>query len=180
MPPVPSISPMPRFPAGFHWGVATAAYQIEGAVAEDGRGDSIWDTFCRKPGGIRDGHTGDVACDHYHRWATDVALLADLGITAYRFSIAWPRATGWPGGSQPGRARLLRTPDRRAARGGHRPHPDAVPLGSAAAAGRRGRLAQQGHRAPGRRPRIQGRRAAPPQGRTKDHAPRTARGDRPP
>jgi len=87
---------MPGFPAGFHWGVATAAYQIEGAVAEDGRGDSIWDTFCRKPGGIRDGHTGDVASDHYHRWATDVALMADLGITAYRFSIAWPRVQ--PGG----------------------------------------------------------------------------------
>src|SRR5258708_15571436 len=92
----PSIPPMPGFRAGFHWGVATAAYQIEGAVAEDGRGDSIWDTFCRKPGGIRDGHTGDVACDHYHRWATDVALMADLGITAYRFSIAWPRVQ--PGG----------------------------------------------------------------------------------
>jgi beta-glucosidase len=87
---------MPGFPAGFHWGVATSAYQIEGAVAEDGRGDSIWDTFCRKPGVIRDGHTGDVACDHYHRWATDVALMADLGITAYRFSIAWPRVQ--PGG----------------------------------------------------------------------------------
>jgi beta-glucosidase len=82
---------MPAFPAGFQWGVATAAYQIEGAVAEDGRGDSIWDTFCRRPGVIRDGHTGDIACDHYHRWAQDVALMADLGITAYRFSLAWPR-----------------------------------------------------------------------------------------
>lgn len=82
---------MPVFPAGFQWGVATAAYQIEGAVAEDGRGDSIWDTFCRRPGVIRDGHTGDVATDHYHRWADDVALMADLGISAYRFSIAWPR-----------------------------------------------------------------------------------------
>jgi beta-glucosidase len=93
---------MPRFPAGFHWGVATAAYQIEGAVAADGRGDSIWDTFCRKPGVIRDGHTGDVACDHYHRWAEDVALMADLGITAYRFSIAWPRVQ--PGGKGPANA----------------------------------------------------------------------------
>jgi beta-glucosidase len=90
------MSPMPVFPAGFGWGVATAAYQIEGAIAADGRGDSIWDTFCRKPGVIRDGHTGEVACDHYHRWATDVALMADLGITAYRFSIAWPRVQ--PGG----------------------------------------------------------------------------------
>ncbi|MGN6795315.1 MAG: GH1 family beta-glucosidase [Streptosporangiaceae bacterium] len=90
---------MPAFPAGFEWGLATAAYQIEGAVAEDGRGDSIWDTFCRQPGVIRDGHTGDVACDHYHRWADDVALLADLGISAYRFSIAWPRVQ--PGGTGP-------------------------------------------------------------------------------
>ena len=81
----------PRFPPGFAWGVATAAYQIEGAVAEDGRGDSIWDTFCRQPGAIRDGQTGDVADDHYHRWAEDVALMAELGIGTYRFSIAWPR-----------------------------------------------------------------------------------------
>jgi beta-glucosidase len=81
----------PRFPDGFAWGVATAAYQIEGAVAEDGRGTSIWDTFCRQPGAIRDGQTGDVAADHYHRWPADVALLARLGATAYRFSLAWPR-----------------------------------------------------------------------------------------
>ena len=67
----------PRFPPGFGWGVATAAYQIEGAVAEDGRGVSIWDTFCRQPGAIRDGQTGDVAADHYHRWAEDVALMAE-------------------------------------------------------------------------------------------------------
>ena len=87
---------MPAFPAGFLWGVATAAYQIEGAVGEDGRGESIWDTFCRRPGVIKDGDTGDVACDHYHRWAEDVALMADLGATAYRFSIAWPRVQ--PGG----------------------------------------------------------------------------------
>jgi beta-glucosidase len=82
---------MPRFPADFAWGVATSAYQIEGAVTEDGRGESVWDVFCRKPGAIRDGHTGDVAADHYHRWATDVGLMADLGLTAYRLSIAWPR-----------------------------------------------------------------------------------------
>lgn len=82
---------MPRFPAGFHWGVATSAYQIEGAVSEGGRGESIWDTFARQPGAIRDGHTGAVATDHYHRWEQDVALMADLGVTAYRFSIAWPR-----------------------------------------------------------------------------------------
>jgi beta-glucosidase len=82
---------MPRFPDGFAWGVSTAAYQIEGAVAEDGRGDSIWDTFCRRPGVIRDGQTGDVAADHYHRWREDIALMAQLGIGAYRFSMAWPR-----------------------------------------------------------------------------------------
>ena len=82
---------IPAFPAGFTWGVATAAYQIEGAVAEDGRGDSIWDTFCRQPGAILDGQTGDVAADHYHRWPEDVELMARLGIGTYRFSLAWPR-----------------------------------------------------------------------------------------
>jgi len=90
---------MPSFDPGFMWGVATAAYQIEGAVGADGRGDSIWDTFCRRPDAIRDGHTGDVACDHYNRWAEDVALMGDLGVTAYRFSIAWPRVQ--PSGSGP-------------------------------------------------------------------------------
>lgn len=83
--------PLPQFPAGFLWGVATSAYQIEGAAAEGGRGVSVWDTFCRQPGAVRDGHTGDVATDSYHRWRDDVALLAGLGATAYRFSIAWPR-----------------------------------------------------------------------------------------
>jgi beta-glucosidase len=92
--------PMPRFPARFHWGVATAAYQIEGAVREGGRGVSIWDTFCQRPGAIRDGQTGEVATDSYHRWEQDVALLADLGVTAYRFSIAWPRVQ--PEGQGPG------------------------------------------------------------------------------
>jgi beta-glucosidase len=82
---------MPRFPADFAWGVATSAYQIEGAVAEDGRGESVWDVFCRKPDVIAGGENGDVAADHYHRWRTDVGLMADLGLNAYRFSIAWPR-----------------------------------------------------------------------------------------
>ena len=67
---------MPRFPAGFYWGVSTAAYQIEGAVTEDGRGVSIWDTFCQRPGAIADGQSGAVATDSYHRWREDVALLA--------------------------------------------------------------------------------------------------------
>ena len=75
----------------FLWGTATASYQIEGAVAEDGRGTSIWDTFVRTEGAISDGTNGDVADDHYHRYAEDIAILADLGFNAYRFSIAWPR-----------------------------------------------------------------------------------------
>ncbi|MEV4642681.1 GH1 family beta-glucosidase [Actinoplanes sp. NPDC049548] len=90
---------MPKFPPGFLWGVSTAAYQIEGAVRDDGRGPSIWDTFCHTPGRVRDGDTGDVACDHYHRWAQDVELLAGLGVTAYRFSVAWPRVQ--PAGAGP-------------------------------------------------------------------------------
>jgi beta-glucosidase len=80
-----------RLPPGFLWGAATASYQIEGAAREDGRGESIWDRFSHTPGMIRDGDTGDVACDHYHRWAEDVALMRELGLGAYRFSIAWPR-----------------------------------------------------------------------------------------
>jgi beta-glucosidase len=80
-----------RFPADFGWGFAASAYQIEGAAAEDGRGPSIWDTFARRPGAISDGSTGDVACDHYHRYPEDVRLLADLGARAYRFSVSWPR-----------------------------------------------------------------------------------------
>jgi beta-glucosidase len=80
-----------RFPADFVWGAATASYQIEGAVHEDGRGESIWDRFCRIPGKIENADTGDVAADHYHRWAEDIGLLRQLGLGAYRFSIAWPR-----------------------------------------------------------------------------------------
>ncbi|MEV4197884.1 GH1 family beta-glucosidase [Micromonospora globbae] len=83
--------PMPTFPPGFLWGVATSAYQIEGAATEDGRGPSIWDTFCRQPGRVHHGDTGDIACDHYHRLEEDLDLLADLGVGGYRFSIAWPR-----------------------------------------------------------------------------------------
>jgi beta-glucosidase len=75
----------------FLWGTATASYQIEGAAYKDGRGTSIWDTFSHLPGRVRDGHTGDMACDHYHRWPEDVALIAEAGLNAYRFSIAWPR-----------------------------------------------------------------------------------------
>ncbi|MDI2130102.1 GH1 family beta-glucosidase [Yinghuangia seranimata] len=87
----PHPTPSPRFPASFVWGVATASYQIEGAAAEDGKGPSIWDTFVRRPGAVRDGHTGDVGCDHYHLLDQDVELMRRLGLDAYRFSLSWPR-----------------------------------------------------------------------------------------
>ena len=80
-----------QFPEGFIWGASTASYQIEGAAAEDGRGPSIWDTFSHTPGKVVNGDTGDVACDHYHRYPEDIALMQRLGISAYRFSTAWPR-----------------------------------------------------------------------------------------
>jgi beta-glucosidase len=80
-----------KFPPNFSWGVATSAYQIEGAATEDGRGPSIWDTFSHQPGKTFEGHTGDVACDHYHRYDSDVDLIASLGVDAYRFSISWSR-----------------------------------------------------------------------------------------
>ncbi|TDD61422.1 glycosyl hydrolase family protein, partial [Actinomadura darangshiensis] len=87
------------FPPGFVWGAATAAYQIEGAARDDGRGPSIWDTFCRVPGKVAGGHSGDVACDHYHRFRDDIRLMAGLGLGVYRFSVAWPRVQ--PDGSGP-------------------------------------------------------------------------------
>ncbi len=81
----------PQLPPGFVFGTSTASYQIEGAAEEDGKGPSIWDTFCARPGRIKDGSSGAVACDHYHRHAEDVALMRRLGAQAYRFSISWPR-----------------------------------------------------------------------------------------
>jgi beta-glucosidase len=89
--PTLSVAAAEALRANFTWGVATAAYQIEGAAAEGGRGPSIWDTFSHTPGKTKNGDSGDVACDHYHRWQDDVALIAGLGVDAYRFSIAWPR-----------------------------------------------------------------------------------------
>ena len=86
-----SAAPTRAFPTGFLWGAATAAYQIEGAVHEDGRGTSVWDTFSHTPGRVRGGDTGDIACDFYHRWEDDLDLIAALGLSAFRFSIAWPR-----------------------------------------------------------------------------------------
>jgi beta-glucosidase len=99
-----------RFPHGFIWGSATASYQIEGAAREDGRGPSIWDTFSRTPGRVYRGHTGDVACDHYRRYPEDVALMADLGLRSYRYSISWPRIQ--PDGTGPVNIRGLDFYDR--------------------------------------------------------------------
>ena len=90
---------MYSFPDNFLWGTATASYQIEGAVSEDGRGRSIWDTFCHTPGKVFHGDTGDIACDHYHLWRQDVELMARLGLNSYRFSVAWPRVQ--PDGAGP-------------------------------------------------------------------------------
>jgi beta-glucosidase len=87
------------FPDGFTWGASTAAYQVEGAARTDGKGPSIWDTFSHLPGKVRGGDTGDIACDSYHRYREDIALLASFGLNAYRFSISWPRVQ--PGGRGP-------------------------------------------------------------------------------
>ena len=115
-PPQPARSPQPTqshqpaessdqppdqlpLPAGFRWGVSTSAYQIEGAADADGKGPSIWDSFTARPGTVKDGRTGRTACDHYHRYAEDVALMRGLGLDAYRFSVSWPRVQ--PGGAGP-------------------------------------------------------------------------------
>nr|MDQ3376043.1 family 1 glycosylhydrolase [Actinomycetota bacterium] len=94
-----------NFPEDFLWGAATASYQIEGAVAEDGRGASIWDTFSHTPGKVLHGDTGDIACDHYHRLEEDLDLMAEIGLKAYRFSVAWPRIQ--PDGSGPANGKGL-------------------------------------------------------------------------
>src|SRR5450432_4804461 len=93
------------FPDRFVWGTATAAYQIEGAAAQDGRTPSIWDTFSHTPGKVLDGDTGDVAADHYHRYVADVDLMAELGLKSYRFSVSWTRVI--PTGSGPVNAKGL-------------------------------------------------------------------------
>src|SRR5919202_19197 len=90
---------LPNFPEGFLWGTATASYQVEGAVDEDGRGTSILDTFSHSPAKVYRGDTGDIACDHYHRVEEDLDLMSSLGLQAYRFSVAWPRVQ--PEGSGP-------------------------------------------------------------------------------
>src|SRR5215213_10156926 len=129
---------MEGFPSDFVWGTATAAYQIEGAVDEDGRGPSIWDTFSHTPGKISDGSTGDIADDHYHRYSGDVSIMADLGMNAYRFSIGWPRS------AQPARGGVLSPTCRGLSGAGHNTVRDALSLGSAAAPGGCRRLAQPG------------------------------------
>ncbi|WP_037908456.1 GH1 family beta-glucosidase [Actinacidiphila yeochonensis] len=93
------MNDLSALPADFVWGAATSAYQIEGAVDEDGRTPSIWDTFSHTPGMVDNGDTGDTACDHYHRWPEDLELMKSLGLDGYRFSIAWPRVL--PQGSGP-------------------------------------------------------------------------------
>jgi Glycosyl hydrolase family 1 len=97
------IAPAParRFPDGFLWGTATAAYQVEGAWNEDGKGESIWDRFAHSPGNIKGGDSGDVADDHYHRYKEDVQLMKALGAKTYRFSVSWPRV---PCGNRRGRS----------------------------------------------------------------------------
>src|SRR5690349_5869008 len=85
-----------RFPAGFVWGTASSAYQVEGRAERPA--DCIWDAFCRRPGKIKDGSNGDIACDSYHRYAEDVALIAGAGLNAYRFSVSWPRIQPTVGG----------------------------------------------------------------------------------
>ena len=96
---VTASDPLGGLPGDFFWGVATSAYQIEGAYDEDGRTLSIWDTFSRRPGAVLNGENGDVACDHYHRMPSDVAMIARLGVDKYRFSVSWPRIQ--PGGRGP-------------------------------------------------------------------------------
>ena len=130
-----------KAPSGFTWGVSTSSYQIEGAANEDGRGLSIWDTYSRLPGKIKNGDTGDIACDHYHRYREDVALMQEFGVEAYRFSVAWPRIMPeGRGADQRSRACVLRPADRCAHRRGHRAVALPLSLGPAAGAAGQRRL----------------------------------------
>jgi beta-glucosidase len=137
---------MLAFPEGFLWGTATAAYQIEGGHDADGRGPSIWDTFSHQPGRIYQDQNGDVADDHYHRYAEDVGIMADLGLNAYRFSVSWSRVI--PSGRVPAISAVstLQQARRRAAGEEHPPLHHPVPLGSAAGARRSRRLGRACHR----------------------------------
>jgi len=147
-------------PPEFIWGVATSAYQVEGAVRAGGRTPSIWDTFARRPGAVDNGDTGDIACDHYHRWPEDLALMRDLGIDAYRFSVAWPRVLP-EGVGRPNPAGIAfydRLVDA-LLEAGIRPF-DPLPLGPAAGPAGPGRLAGAGDRTGLRR--LRGRRRPGP------------------
>ena len=133
------------FPTDFLFGAATAAFQIEGAAHEDGRRDSIWDAFCRVPGAVINADNGDVACDHYHRYQGDVALMKRMGLQTYRFSTSVvARATRRRRAQSEGH-RLLQSARRRAAGCRHPPVADAVPLGSAPGAAGEGRLDRARH-----------------------------------
>ncbi len=147
------------FPTDFVFGAATAAFQIEGAHHPDGRTDSIWDTFCRVPGAVINGDDGSVACDHYHRYADDVALMAELGLQSYRFSTSWARVRPDGGPVNPaGLDFYSRLVDQLLEH-------DILPWltlyhWDLPQASRSRRLAQPGHRVPV--PRLRARRAPPP------------------
>ena len=160
------------FPQDFTFGTATAAYQIEGAVTEDGRCPSIWDTFSHTPGATIAGDTGDVATDSYHRWREDLALLKDLGVDAYRFSIAVPRIISTPDGVPNEKGLDFYEASWTPAGGRHQAGRDAVPLGFAAIPRRRGRLAEPQNRLCARR--LRGYRGQAPRRprRHLDHAER--------
>jgi len=162
------------FPEGFTWGAATASYQIEGAVGADGRGPSVWDTFSHTPGKVRGGDTGDIACDSYHRYREDVALLASLGLSSYRFSLSWPRIQPGGRGRQPAGPGLLPRAARRARRSRHRGDGHALPLGPPAGTAGRGRLGVPRYGRTVRRIRRTRRGGARRPGRPLDHPERAA------
>ena len=149
-----------RLPRSFTLGVAAAAFQIEGALSADGRGPSGWDAFAEKPGAIIDGRSPAVACDHYNRSAEDVALMRELGVDSYRFSISWPRIQ--PEGRGAFNERGLDFYDRlidQLLEAGISPMATLVPLGYAPAPGASRRLDEQGHRGTLRRILRRGRPA---------------------
>jgi beta-glucosidase len=136
-------TPAPQaFPPGFLWGAATAAYQVEGAVSEDGRGPSIWDTFSHLPGRTNNGDNGDVADDHYHRYKEDVQIMKSVGLKAYRFSVAWPRVFPTSDGAPNSKGLdFYSAPRRQAARQRHPALLHSLSLGSSASAPRQRRVA---------------------------------------
>ena len=165
------------FPAGFTWGAATAAYQIEGAIDVDGRGPSVWDTFSHTPGKVRGGDTGDIACDSYHRYPQDADLLRSLGLLDYRFSISWPRVV--PDGAGPVNQAGLDYYKRLLDALGERGITPAATLfhwDTPQALQDRGRLGVAGHRAAAGRLRRGRRRGAWRPGQALDHAERAAGG----